>query len=1236
MKDTVLVPDFICLVGSYVERPDEAHDVDVLVRAEAREDDRYLLLQAESVMLAIRDALREQLAKPELNIHLIAHAQGPHHGEYVPVADLVLRWREPVEVVQVKAAGGLRVQDWRPMKPAVRYYTENFSPDQLWESWGATRAPFVVQPKWNGYRCLVIKRGDTIAVYFEDARKDRAPFLKPLVDELRSIPHDFVLDGDLGLFRKKDRSLQRLPRPDHAALVAKTELDWNRYTVVLYVFDILELDGETISSLPLSQRRQILERITPDDLTTVSLTPEEEVSSLAELRRTFEKFAKEPGSEGIVAKDPRTPYVYGASAHWGKIKVRAEFRVRVSEVRYTKDGRFVYECQWAGGEPAGATMSTAIEADVGDTITVAAPELNLVEHNGWTLTWENGQVMDVTSDPPYTKGQARAVAERYLSVIIGEEKKQNAERPVATLIGSGAMNSPRLDACLLVKSPAGTFLFDGGQDVTPEIVRRYADSIDAMFISDPGGDAAPSIRRLAEALGTRCIAPEEKDEEQRLFESSGVEVVALPVKHTNRPTFGYLISVNGTSIAWAPEFSEVPDWLDDVDFAFVEASSWSHPIRFIGGVGGHAAVVETIAELRKRNIGTVVLSHIGKQTEEHLGELEELGGNVLAGMDGMEFPLAKEHQMVRLKENRSEISESWWEKNWHNYYGAGEYVVQHHWRGLTEDELQLSDDELLARGHSVHADIRFRVPGKKNLWGFTVYADAEHPLPGISLPKQPDGDAMRGGPKLPEPESWFDIAREGQYVAKPGEAGATSRKYGIIREVGRGSFRPGVWNRHMQELVLDSSLQGRYLIQRISERVWIISRRDEEPIAARMDKDEAANWLRRRGHSLLIWAIPGERPEFIHLKALDRVKNAIITALRRIASFLTGARKPIPYIIRDNYIIVPSTNAYTDLEGEIVTDESIQRYLEQNPNGTGTINYAHLPLTFADVVAAVKHGKYLFHVGQFRDDLVGRAFKKFLSEYPDGHPDIAPLGWGSSMAFVGLRDQGDYRAFVHLETSILPLHRVANPWVPAAQTKEGNMTTLEELRTIGGEALVQAFQQIASAVQETEEELDSVVEHKSLAKLSERLERLAEKMEGHAAERARVLAEDIAEAEEGDAKTLQKLAAHVRRLAEKSEDEKMRQALEKIAEALEKKSGLAGYGYGYPEPAAKGTDPAGDALWQLAEQLVSTVAELATEVKSLKAQSAIIPPVPAAQGIADTIAERTPRPAQKLISMNRR
>jgi hypothetical protein len=84
--------------------------------------------------------------------------------------------------------------------------------------------------------------------------------------------------------------------------------------------------------------------------------------------------------------------------------------------------------------------------------------------------------------------------------------------------------------------------------------------------------------------------------------------------HTSHPAFGYLIRSPRKTAVWAPEFYRFPRWARGADLMFADAAGWSRPIRFAGGVGGHAAALDVAEQARHRGVARLVFAHIGRPT----------------------------------------------------------------------------------------------------------------------------------------------------------------------------------------------------------------------------------------------------------------------------------------------------------------------------------------------------------------------------------------------------------------------------------------------------------------------------------------------------------------------------------------------------------------------------------------------------------------------------------------------
>lgn len=167
------------------------------------------------------------------------------------------------------------------------------------------------------------------------------------------------------------------------------------------------------------------------------------------------------------------------------------------------------------------------------------------------------------------------------------------------LLGVGAMNSPRYRPAGLVMSEQGhRVMFDGGGAANPGA------PLDAWLVTDRRAELMPQIRRRADELGLRADVGS--------FRAGDVSVRPLPVRHTSHPTWGYLIQTGSRCVVWAPEFWVFPWWAARADLMFADAAGWNRPIRFAGGVGGHACVRDVSESARRAGVRRLVFAHIGR------------------------------------------------------------------------------------------------------------------------------------------------------------------------------------------------------------------------------------------------------------------------------------------------------------------------------------------------------------------------------------------------------------------------------------------------------------------------------------------------------------------------------------------------------------------------------------------------------------------------------------------------
>ncbi len=151
-----------------------------------------------------------------------------------------------------------------------------------------------------------------------------------------------------------------------------------------------------------------------------------------------------------------------------------------------------------------------------------------------------------------------------------------------------------------------------------------------------------------------------------------------------------------------------------------------------------------------------------------------------------------------------------------------------------------------------------------------------------------------------------------------------------------------------------------------------------------------------------------------------------------------------------------TTNAFRDREGEIFSTKSLEDFVIANEvnEDKGFFNLWHINAEDGNFNTdfAVKKwqgvvGRFLVEYGPYLDDEKGRASKKFFTEFANGHPEIAPEGWGCSPEYKYLPEERVttvYDTIWITRTSTLPRMAAANIWTDTRQLNRGIKMTVSE------------------------------------------------------------------------------------------------------------------------------------------------------------------------------------------------
>src|SRR5438270_1940225 len=188
------------------------------------------------------------------------------------------------------------------------------TPDEAFERMGA--ATVWTEEKYDGVRCQLHRQDDRVELFSRDLKETTGSFPE-LVEEAGAIGHDVLFDGEV-LAHRDGRVLRFFELQRRLGRKKVEDALRHEVPVVLVIFDLLWLDGRTLLDEPLTARRKLLEGLGLRH--PYLLARLEEATDAPHLDRIFEE-TRERGNEGLMVKDPLSPYTPGRRGlAWLKVK----------------------------------------------------------------------------------------------------------------------------------------------------------------------------------------------------------------------------------------------------------------------------------------------------------------------------------------------------------------------------------------------------------------------------------------------------------------------------------------------------------------------------------------------------------------------------------------------------------------------------------------------------------------------------------------------------------------------------------------------------------------------------------------------------------------------------------------------------------------------------------------------------------------------------------------------------
>ncbi len=197
--------------------------------------------------------------------------------------------------------------------------------------------PVWLEEKYDGIRCQLHKQGPRVELFSRDLKRITGQF-PDLARAAASLACDCILDGELLAWRDG----RALPFADLQKRLGRRGDDFflgAEIPVSFSAYDLLWHNGESLLAAPLSARRARLQSALdaqPSPLnSSLHLAPVRFAADAAEIDAAF-LAARQRGNEGLMAKDPASPYTPGRRGlAWLKLKkAYATLDVVVTAVEY--------------------------------------------------------------------------------------------------------------------------------------------------------------------------------------------------------------------------------------------------------------------------------------------------------------------------------------------------------------------------------------------------------------------------------------------------------------------------------------------------------------------------------------------------------------------------------------------------------------------------------------------------------------------------------------------------------------------------------------------------------------------------------------------------------------------------------------------------------------------------------------------------------------------------------------
>jgi bifunctional non-homologous end joining protein LigD len=290
----------------------------VRIRGRDGEKNQWLILKTGADAKPISKKLEDQSAKTGRTMKQIALDRDAewesNREEKDPSARSTLKARIKAALKKkgVKRAGGENKE--KPAAPtlpkslpsAKPSFIEPMKPRLLEKP--PLAGDWMYELKFDGIRAIAVKIGKKVSLFSRNKNRLDVRFQEIVRAVKELVAHECVIDGEVVALDEKGRSSFQL--------LQMREMEGMEPPIYFYVFDLLQLNGKNLISLPLEERKNLLQEVCRQAGDPIRFSGEIGGDASALLKEV-----KRRGLEGIVGKQRNSVYEPGRrSGAWIKLK----------------------------------------------------------------------------------------------------------------------------------------------------------------------------------------------------------------------------------------------------------------------------------------------------------------------------------------------------------------------------------------------------------------------------------------------------------------------------------------------------------------------------------------------------------------------------------------------------------------------------------------------------------------------------------------------------------------------------------------------------------------------------------------------------------------------------------------------------------------------------------------------------------------------------------------------------